>query len=76
MMGFGMGFGAIAMVLFWGVVIALIAGGVALLVRQAGGHPLSAGKPQPTTRQILDERLARGEIDRDEYDALRAKIAL
>ena len=74
MMGFGMGFGAIAMVLFWGVIIALIAGGVALLVRQAGGYTLSAAKQQSTARQILDERLARGEISREEYDALRTKI--
>lgn len=74
MMGFGMGFGAIAMVLFWGVVIALIAGGVALLARQAGGFSQSAAKQQPTARQILDERLARGEVSREEYDALRAKI--
>ena len=74
MMGFGMGFGAIAMALFWGVVIALIAGGVALLVRQAGGYTLSAAKQQPAARQILDERLVRGEINREEYDALRTKI--
>jgi len=74
MMGFGMGFGAIAMVLVWGVVIALIAGGVALLVRQAGGLSQSPAKQQPTARQILDERLARGEVSREEYDALRAKI--
>ena len=74
MMGFGMGFGAIAMVLFWGVVIALIAGGVALLARQVGGYAPSAAKQQPTARQILDERLARGEVSREKYDALRAKI--
>jgi putative membrane protein len=74
MMGFGMGFGAIAMVLFWGVIIALIAGGVALLVRQAGGYSPFAAKQQPIACQILDERLARGEISREEFDALRTKI--
>ena len=74
MMGFGMGFGAIGMVLFWGVVIALVAGGVALLVRQAGSLSRSAAKHQPTALQILDERLARGDISSAEYDELRAKL--
>lgn len=74
MMGFGMGFGAIGMVLFWGIVIALIAGGVALLVRQAGGSSASSTQGNPTARQILDERLARGDISRVEYDELRAKL--
>ncbi len=69
-----MGFGAIGMVLFWGVIIALIAGGVALLVRQASGLASPNAQSKPTARQILDERLARGEITREEYDSLRAKI--
>lgn len=62
------------MVLFWGVIIALIAGGVALLVRQASGYASHAAQGKSTARQILDERLARGEISREEYDDLRAKI--
>lgn len=69
-----MGLGAIGMVLFWGVIIALIAGGVALLVRQASGYASPGSQGRPTARQILDERLARGEISREEYDELRAKI--
>jgi len=71
-----MGFGAIGMVLFWGVLIALIAGGAALLVRQASGYSAPGRPGGPTPRQILDERLARGEISREEYDELRARIGL
>lgn len=69
-----MGFGAIGMVLFWGVVIALIAGGAMLLVRQASGYASPGAQEGHSARRILDERLARGEISREEYDELRAKI--
>lgn len=62
------------MVLLWGVVIALIAGGAALLVRQASGFSSADSRGKPDARQILDERLARGEISRDEYDELRARL--
>jgi len=65
--------GMILMTLFW---IALIVG-VILLIRAAarggwgGQHSGPASQPPvvPTAsaRQILDERYARGEIERDEY---------
>ncbi len=69
-----MGFGAIGMIVFWGVIIALIAGGVAFLVRQVSGLAAPGAQGKATARQILDKRLARGEISREEYDELRAKI--
>jgi putative membrane protein len=78
----GMGFGGwwalgLGMLLFWGVVIAVIV----LLVRWAGGSrhrehvPPAAGPqaappvapPPDQAQRILDERFARGEIDAEEY---------
>lgn len=52
------------MVLFWG----LIALAIYAVVRLAT-HPAGAGDGH--ARRVLDERLARGEIDVDEYRRLR-----
>ena len=68
--GNGMGvFGPLVMIagnlLFWGLLIA----GVVVLVRLArqGRLPAMPEVFKRTPREILDERLARGEIDADEY---------
>ena len=66
-----MGFGFLGMLLFWGLFLALVAGGGIWLIRQARPSERTAGK---TARQILDERLARGEISPEEYEAIRAKL--
>ncbi len=66
-----MGFGFLGMLLFWGLFLALVAGGIIWLVRQA--RP-SGSAPGKTARQILDERLARGEITPEEYEAIRTKL--
>ena len=63
-----MGFGLIGTLLFGGVLLALLGGGAALFSRQA------TGQERPTARQLLDERLARGEIDQQEYDRTRERI--
>lgn len=58
----------LTMVMFWGGLITL----TVLLIRRST-HPSAE---QDSARRILDERLARGEIDREEYEqrgqALRA----
>jgi putative membrane protein len=69
MMGGGFGFGGVGMILFWIVII----GAVVLLVRaltggQWGGGQAVGGR---SARQLLDERFARGEIERDEYEEKR-----
>jgi len=69
MMGGGFGFGGVGMILFWLVII----GAVVVLVRalaggQWGGGQIGGGR---SARQVLDERFARGEIDRDEYEEKR-----
>ncbi|MDX1655748.1 MAG: SHOCT domain-containing protein [Candidatus Competibacteraceae bacterium] len=57
--GWGMGLGWIMMLLFWVLVIL----GIVALVRW-----LRDDTARPNARQILDERYARGEIDREEYE--------
>lgn len=70
-----MGFGFLGMFLFWGLLILLLAGGGAVLARQlAGTRPSDDSQAQATARQVLDARLARGEISPEEYEAILARI--
>lgn len=63
--GWGMGFGWIFMILFWGLIILGIAG----LVRWLSSSNRNTNLPPPKTAlEILEERYARGEIDRDEFE--------
>jgi putative membrane protein len=61
----------VAMLVFWGALVWIIV----ILLRQRGSHsdprllPPPASGPDPL--QILDERLARGKIDEEEYKRLR-----
>ena len=65
---------SLGMVAFWGLVIwgvwALVTG---LAARPTGTGPEDARR-RGGAKQILDERLARGEIDADEYRRLRDLI--
>ena len=70
----GMGFGFLGMLLFWGALLALVVGGATWVFRQTTGTRPPGGQRQPTARQVLDERFARGEISREEYDAIRTQI--
>ncbi|WP_454642861.1 SHOCT domain-containing protein [Bradyrhizobium liaoningense] len=65
--GYGYGFGLLHMII-WLVILAAIVAGVVWLVRitaQPGGHQFSARRSPGL--QVLEERYARGEINRDEY---------
>jgi putative membrane protein len=61
-------FGGLMMVLFWGAVIALAVFLVRGLTRGRGDAMV---QPRPTALDILQERYARGEIDREEYEQRR-----
>ena len=66
-------FGGLMMVLFWGAVIAL----AVLLVRgltRGRGEPFS--QRRPTALDLLQERYARGEIDREEYEQRKRDLLL
>jgi len=66
--GYGMILGPLFMILMLAVVIAI----VFLLVRWLGapwqGTPPHQAPPAQTAVNILNERFARGEIDKDEYE--------
>ena len=61
--------------LFMIVPLALLIALIVLLVRWLGGGSDDGGRPVRTARDILDERYARGEIDREEYQRRRNDIA-
>ncbi|HLC47256.1 MAG TPA: SHOCT domain-containing protein [Candidatus Nanoarchaeia archaeon] len=63
MMGFGMGFGSIFMLLFWGMLIWLV---VTLI--NAGG------KREEDASGILRKRYASGEISRKQYEEMKKEL--
>jgi putative membrane protein len=78
MTGIGMGFGGIGlilMVIFWG---ALIFGGVWLVKSLFTSSQENQGRrglpQQQSAREILDQRYARGEIGREEYERIKADL--
>jgi len=59
--------GALLMIVFWTAVITL----VVLLVRWLVGTPREQHSSKPSAIEILEERFARGEIDREEFEERR-----
>ena len=71
MMGGGWILGPVMMILF----IALIVAVVVLIVRWLGGTSgASAGARPKAALDILEERFARGEIDKEEFEARRQAL--
>jgi putative membrane protein len=70
MMGNGFGFGipGLGMILIWGLII----GVVVWVIRAVTAHRPADHK---SAREILDERYARGEIDRDELEQKRRDLS-
>jgi putative membrane protein len=67
MWGLGMGFGWLAMLAFWGILIA----GLVLLVRWASGAmPHGGSTAAESPRDILKRRYAAGEIDQPTYERM------
>lgn len=68
-----MGFGMLFMGLFW---IGLIVGVVwlASALFQVGQPPAGSVPRGRTAREILDERYARGEINREQYDLMKSDL--
>lgn len=70
--GYGwMGVGWIFMVLFW---VLIVLGIVALLRWLGTGGAGSREAPRKTPLDILQERYARGEIEREEYEQKRRDL--
>lgn len=74
-MGWGSGWGGMILgplvMVAWLVVLVAV---VVLIVRWLGGGGVSGVKPERTAREILNERYARGDIDREEYLRRRQDI--
>ena len=68
-----LGWSILVLLVVGGFVLALTAGGVGWLSRTGAFRP-SREKSELAARQVLDQRLARGEIDQEEYEAIRARI--
>lgn len=56
----------------FGIALALVVGAVMLVIRRLGPGPSASDADQ--AMQILRERFARGEIDREEFDARRSSL--
>ena len=69
-----MGFGFVGMFLVWSALLALLIGGATLVSRQVVGAVTPVQGSRATARRILDERLAKGEITRQEYDSVLDRI--
>lgn len=78
MMGFGMGFGLVGlllMALLWGGLILAAVWLIRALFPQAG-HPTAVSSiAKPSAHEILDGRYARGEISREEYDSMKEALS-
>jgi putative membrane protein len=81
MMDYGMewGFGGLTMILFWLVPLMLLLVGIKYLFSGGGLTPGNAlppsGSPAANSAlTVLEERYAKGEIDRDEFLQKRADI--
>jgi len=67
----GMGFGPIGMVLFW----ILLIGAIVVLVKVVSGGGVATERRQAgTALDILKERYARGEIEREEFEQKRRDL--
>ena len=65
------GFGGGIMWIFWILILVAMAGFVAFSARQAGG----SRNRDKTALEILEERYARGEIDRDVFKQMRDDLS-
>ena len=64
-------FGGLMMLLFWGGIILL----VVLGVRWLGRGPESGSRSRNTALEILEERFARGEIDKEEFEERKRTLS-
>jgi putative membrane protein len=68
MNGWGIGLMTVGMLLFWALLVLGVVALVRYLRQTPTAPPTTAGlSERPSPEQLLAERLARGEIDPDEY---------
>ncbi len=69
--GWGMGFGVVFMLLFWLLVIL----GILALIRWLQSSAPDRSARDKTPLEIVQERYARGQIDKDEYEQKKRDLA-
>jgi putative membrane protein len=62
--------------LFMVLLFAAVIGAAVVIVRLIANSPAGGDKKTPAAREILDQRFARGEIDKDEYEARRKVLGV
>jgi len=67
--GFGMGFGWIFMIIFWGIVIYLV-----LALFSKNRTDATDSKKEETAEEILKKRFARGEISEEEFEHMKKSL--
>ncbi len=60
--------------LFWLLLLGFLIAGVLAILRRSGGRDDGRKPRSPTPREILDERFAKGEIDKEEYEDRRKTL--
>jgi putative membrane protein len=70
--GLGPGFGGLVMLLFWAL---LILGILAFIKWQAGGASSRDASAEKGALQILEERYARGEIEREAFEQKKRDLS-
>ena len=65
----------VGMIAFWGLLIWAVYALITMATRRPGAGARDEEHADDPARRILDERLARGEIDTDEYRRLRDALA-
>ncbi len=77
--GFSLGgaiLGGLQVMFLFGLLVVLAVWAIRALSRPHGGHSSSAGPSNDPALAILQERYARGEIDRDTYDRMRRDLSV
>jgi putative membrane protein len=69
--GWWMVFGWIWMAVFWGLIIWAV---YSIITRVGGGRRPELGEREPSALEILDRRYARGEIDAEQFEAMRGRL--
>jgi putative membrane protein len=75
--GFGLGFGIFGflfMLIFWGGLILLAVWLVRALFSTNASRGTNRGGSDQSAQQILDQRYARGEISREQYDIMKQDL--
>jgi putative membrane protein len=72
--GLGMGLGLLFMLVFWVGLILLAVWLVRALFSANSGRSPSVGEKGQSAQQILDQRYARGEISREQYEIMKQDL--